>query len=102
VRRIPQRYDSILCASTGYGKSLIFEALTLLGGKGKLVIVIGPLKALGRDQMTYSKPKSLVQIFQVIQRQEKGIDVIMINEVTTHTADIWKTSANDRRWSTFP
>jgi len=55
-----------------------------------LVIVIGLLKALGRDQMTYSKPKSLVQIFQVIQRQEKGIDLIMIIEVTTHTADIWK------------
>jgi len=58
--------------------------------KGKLVIVIGLLKALGHDQMSYSKPKSLVQIFQVIQRQEKGIDLIMIIEVTTHTADIWK------------
>ena len=57
--------------------------------------MIGLLKALGRDQMTYLKLKSLVQIFQVIQRQEKGIDVIMINEVTTHTADIWKTRAND-------
>ena len=52
VRRIFTGYDSILCAGTGYGKSFIFEALALLGGKGKPVIVISPLKALERDQVS--------------------------------------------------
>ena len=51
IRRILQGYDSILCAGTGYGKSLIFEGLAVLGGIGKLVIVISPLKALERDQV---------------------------------------------------
>lgn len=31
--------------------SLIFEGLAILGGKGKLVIVISPLKALECDQV---------------------------------------------------
>lgn len=51
IRRILQGYDSIFCAGTGYGKSLIFEALAVLGGPGKLVLVISPLKALERDQV---------------------------------------------------
>ena len=51
VRTILQGYDSIFCAGTGYGKSLIFEALAVLGGPGKLVLVISPLKALERDQV---------------------------------------------------
>jgi len=50
IHRILQGYDSIFCAGTGYGKSLIFKGLAVLGGKGKLVIVISPLKALERDQ----------------------------------------------------
>jgi hypothetical protein len=54
VRRILQGYDSIFCAGTGYGKSLIFEALAVLGGQGKLVIVISPLKALEHDQVSFS------------------------------------------------
>ena len=53
IRRILQGYDSIFCAGTGYGKSLIFEGLAVLGGAGKLVIVISPLKALERDQVSY-------------------------------------------------
>ncbi len=44
-------YDSIFCAGTGYGKSLVFQVLASLGGKGKLVMVISPLKALERDQV---------------------------------------------------
>ena len=32
IRRILQGYDSIFCAGTGYGKSLIFEGLAVLGG----------------------------------------------------------------------
>lgn len=51
VHRLFQGYDSILCAGTGYGKSLIFEGLAVLGGFGKLVVVISPLKALERDQV---------------------------------------------------
>jgi superfamily II DNA helicase RecQ len=52
IRRILQGYDSILCAGTGYGKSLIFEGLAVLGGNGKLVVVISPLKALEYDQVS--------------------------------------------------
>lgn len=51
IRRILQGYDSIFCAGTGYGKTLIFEALAVLGGAGKLVLVISPLKALECDQV---------------------------------------------------
>jgi hypothetical protein len=54
IRRILQGYDSVFCAGTGlsgYGKSLIFEALAVLGGPGKLVLVISPLKALEHDQV---------------------------------------------------
>jgi len=51
IHRTLQGYDSIFCTGTGYGKSLIFEGLAVLGGKGKLVIVISPLKALERNQV---------------------------------------------------
>ena len=51
ISRIRQGYDSIFCAGTGYGKSLIFEGLAALGGKGRVVIIISPLKALERDQV---------------------------------------------------
>ena len=44
IHRILQGYDSIFCAGIGYGKSLIFKGLAVLGGKGKLVIVISLLK----------------------------------------------------------
>jgi hypothetical protein len=40
-----------VCAGTGYGKSLIFEGVAALGGKGKVVMVICPLKALKYDQV---------------------------------------------------
>jgi superfamily II DNA helicase RecQ len=59
---------------TGYGKSLIFEGLAVLSGKGKLVIVISPLKALERDQAE--------------QAMAKGIDALVINEDTTKTTDL--------------
>jgi hypothetical protein len=52
IRRILQGYDSIFCAGTGYGKSLIFEGLAVLGGKAKLVVIISPLKALEYDQVS--------------------------------------------------
>jgi hypothetical protein len=50
VCEILQGY-TIFCAGTGYGNSLIFEGLAVLGGKEKLVIVISPLKALECDQV---------------------------------------------------
>ena len=36
---------------TGYGKNLIFKGLAILGDKGKVVIVVSPLKALECDQV---------------------------------------------------
>lgn len=51
VIRILRGYDSIFLAGTGYGKSLIFEAVAVLGGKQKATIVICPLKALEADQV---------------------------------------------------
>ncbi|KAF5319131.1 hypothetical protein D9611_014097 [Ephemerocybe angulata] len=83
IRRVLQGYDGILCAGTGYGKSLVFEGLAKLGGKKKLVLVISPLKALENDQAKQAK--------------EKGIHAVVLNEDTTHTAGIWgeaRTKAN--------
>jgi len=51
IRRILQGYDSMLCAGTGYGKSLIFEGLAALGPKGNVVMLVCPLKALEHDQV---------------------------------------------------
>jgi hypothetical protein len=45
IRRVLLGCDSILCAGTGYGKSLVFEGLANLGGRKKVVVVICPLKA---------------------------------------------------------
>lgn len=51
LSRLLRGFDSILCAGTGYGKSLIFEGLAVLSGPKKLVIVVSPLKALEKDQV---------------------------------------------------
>lgn len=51
ISRILRGFDCIFLAGTGYGKSLIFEELAVLGGKGKVVLVICPLKVLKRDQV---------------------------------------------------
>ena len=40
----------IFCVGTGYDKSLIFKSLMALWGKGRVVIIISPLKALECDQ----------------------------------------------------
>ena len=92
IHRILQGYDSIFCAGTGYGKSLIFEGLAVLGGKGKLVIVISPLKALERDQVCsplFFFGAALI-VFQAEQAIAKGIDALIINEDTTKTTGLWK------------
>ena len=60
ISRIRQGYDSIFCAGTGYRKSLIFEGLAALGGKGRVVIVISPLKALERDQVRGFTSRSIL------------------------------------------
>ncbi|KAJ7443551.1 hypothetical protein FB451DRAFT_1295556 [Mycena latifolia] len=51
IIRILRGYDSIFLAGTGYGKSLIFEAVAVLGGKNKVTVIICPLKALEADQV---------------------------------------------------
>ena len=60
ISQICQGYNSIFCAGTGYGKSLIFEGLAALGGKGRVVIVISPLKALERDQVRGFTSRSIL------------------------------------------
>ena len=90
IRQILQGYDSIFCAGTGYGKSLIFEGLAVLG---KLVVVISPLKALEHDQVCLALlPMNLFTNFlsQARQAMAKGIEAIVINEDTDKTADLWK------------
>ena len=92
IRRVLQGYDSIFCAGTGYGKSLIFEGLAVLG---KLVVVISPLKALECDQVCHllllmSLPTKF--LFQAEQATAKGIETIVINEDTDKTANLWKLS----------
>ena len=73
IRRILQGYDSIFCAGTGYGKSLIFEGLAVLGGNGKLVIVISPLKALEYDQVSReSFTQFLTYLFHATGRPSFG------------------------------
>lgn len=50
--RILMRWDSIFVAGTGYGKSLIFEGVAKLCRKSEIVLIITPLKALERDQVS--------------------------------------------------
>ncbi|KAJ7430828.1 hypothetical protein FB451DRAFT_1067653, partial [Mycena latifolia] len=50
IIRILKGYDSIFLAGTGYGKSLIFEAVAGRGDKKKFTVIICPLTALEADQ----------------------------------------------------
>ena len=52
IQRVQDGYDSIFCAGTGYGKSIIFEGIAALGGQRKVTIVISPLKSLQKDQVS--------------------------------------------------
>ncbi|KAJ7775042.1 P-loop containing nucleoside triphosphate hydrolase protein [Mycena metata] len=76
IIRILRGYDSIFLAGTGYGKSLIFEAVAALGGSKKVTIIICPLKALEADQ--------------VKQATEKGLSATLINEDNTNDPTVWK------------
>ncbi|KAI1781803.1 P-loop containing nucleoside triphosphate hydrolase protein [Ganoderma leucocontextum] len=78
ISRLLRGFDGILCAGTGYGKSLVFEGLAVLGGKGKVVLVVCPLKALERDQ--------------VKQAAAKGLTAVMINEDNSHEPKVWETA----------
>lgn len=53
IMRILRGYDSIFVAGTGYGKSLIFKGVAVLGGEKKVTIVVCPLKALEADQVRH-------------------------------------------------
>ncbi|KAJ7195377.1 P-loop containing nucleoside triphosphate hydrolase protein [Mycena pura] len=95
ISRILRGFDSVFLAGTGYGKSLVFEGLAVLGGKNKVVIVICPLKALERDQVSFPphsqlELEALKQSKQVIHARKKGINAILINEDNTKTASLWK------------
>ncbi|KAK7433877.1 hypothetical protein VKT23_020502 [Stygiomarasmius scandens] len=76
VYRILQGYDSICVAAMGLGKSLIFEGTAKLAGKGRVVLVICPLKALERDQLRHA--------------QAKGLHATIVNEDTPKTKQLWK------------
>ncbi|KAJ3530616.1 hypothetical protein NMY22_g8497 [Coprinellus aureogranulatus] len=77
IHRVLKGYDSVLCAGTGYGKSVIFEALAAIGvATGKAVMVICPIKALEYDQAR--------------QASEKGLSAIVINEDTSRTVGLWE------------
>ncbi|KAE9383949.1 P-loop containing nucleoside triphosphate hydrolase protein, partial [Gymnopus androsaceus JB14] len=76
IHRVLQGYDGICVAATGLGKSLIFEGVAKLAGKGKVALVVCPLKALERDQVEHAR--------------RKGIDAIMINEDTEKDAHLWE------------
>ncbi|KAJ6573781.1 hypothetical protein DFH09DRAFT_1311870 [Mycena vulgaris] len=63
IIRILRGHDSIFLAGTGYGKSLIFEAVAVLGGKKKVTIVECPSKALEADQVKQATDKGLSASF---------------------------------------
>ena len=44
------RSDLILIAKTGYGKSIIFQSMPLLGDAPKICLIVMPLKALQDEQ----------------------------------------------------
>ncbi|PPR02589.1 hypothetical protein CVT24_002161 [Panaeolus cyanescens] len=73
IHKIRMRYDSILLAGTGYGKSLIFQGLAVMDPHAT-VIVVSPLKALERDQ--------------VAEAEKKGLRAAMINE-NTACSKLW-------------
>ncbi|KAF8184132.1 P-loop containing nucleoside triphosphate hydrolase protein [Mycena galopus ATCC 62051] len=76
IIRILRGYDSIFLAGTGYGKSLVFEAVAVLGGRKKVTIIVCPLKALEADQVN--------------QANEKGISALAINEDNTTDHTVWR------------
>ncbi|KAJ6495146.1 P-loop containing nucleoside triphosphate hydrolase protein, partial [Mycena sanguinolenta] len=75
VQRLLKGYDAAVVAATGLRKSLIFETSAALAGRGKVLLVVCPLKALERDQ--------------VEQACKKGLDAIAISEDTQKTTHLW-------------
>ncbi|KIJ47666.1 hypothetical protein M422DRAFT_45669 [Sphaerobolus stellatus SS14] len=74
VHSVWSGYDSIVCAGTGYGKSVVFEGLAAVE-LNKIVFVISPLKALERDQLKQAK--------------EKGLKAVFINKDNSSCRPIW-------------
>ncbi|KAJ7231371.1 hypothetical protein C8J57DRAFT_1533784 [Mycena rebaudengoi] len=75
IIRILRGFDSIFLAGTGYGKSLIFEAVAALGGKKKVTIVVCPLKALEANQ---------------VKQATERINAILVNEDNAKDTAVWK------------
>jgi len=51
-RAIIEGHDAVVSAGTGSGKSILFQAMSLLYPKG-IVLVISPLKSLIDDQVRF-------------------------------------------------
>ncbi|KAJ7870190.1 hypothetical protein B0H14DRAFT_3576058 [Mycena olivaceomarginata] len=62
IIRILRGYDSIFLAGTGYGKSLIFEAVAVLGGRKKVTIII-----------RYKGEQYSGEIHTILQHKQRGI-----------------------------
>ncbi|KAJ7482051.1 hypothetical protein B0H11DRAFT_1915337 [Mycena galericulata] len=84
-KRVPPRSTRL----QGYGKSLIFEAVAVLGGRKKVTIVICPLKAPEADRLA-GILKSNFASLQVKQAGEKGISAIEINEDNANDPTVWR------------
>lgn len=54
ISRLMRGFDGILCAGTGYGKTLVFEGLAVLGGRNQVVLIVSPLNPLEREQVSTS------------------------------------------------
>ncbi|KAJ6583320.1 hypothetical protein B0H10DRAFT_2234863 [Mycena sp. CBHHK59/15] len=52
IIRILRGYDSIFLAGTSYGKSLVFEAVAVLGGKNKVTIIAYPFNSTMSGQLS--------------------------------------------------
>ncbi|KAJ6592825.1 hypothetical protein B0H19DRAFT_1365149 [Mycena capillaripes] len=71
-------YDSNFRAGTGCRESLILEAIAILGGKKKVIVMVCALTALEADQ--------------VKQASAKAISAIEFNKDNTNDSNVWRKS----------
>ncbi|KAJ7497925.1 hypothetical protein B0H11DRAFT_2189983 [Mycena galericulata] len=95
-KRVPPRSTRL----QGYGKSLIFEAVAVLGGRKKVTIVICPLKAPEADRLA-GILKSNFASLQVKQAGEKGISAIEINEDNANDPTVWRKAEKNGTFRPF-